>query len=225
MQDIGVSVSGIGILGLIITSSILIAVPGPSIMLFIGQVIMKGRSHALRGVIGNAIGMLSIAILLSFGLGPLILKSDFALSAIRMLGAIALLLIGIGYLVASKNASPVAAEQPTKRKSPLTAGVIVGITNPKAFIMFGTIVPSFLSGNLASPTSVLLMYSMIPIMLGIVIDSVWVVTAHSVSSRLFANVDSIKIVNRIGGGLIILMALTLAYEAISGLSIIRQTTI
>ncbi|WP_417502726.1 LysE family translocator [Marinobacter sp.] len=223
MQDIGVSVSGL--LGLIITSSILIAVPGPSIMLFIGQVIMKGRSHALRGVIGNAIGMLSIAILLSFGLGPLILKSDFALSAIRMLGAIALLLIGIGYLVASKDASPVAAEQPTKRKSPLTAGVIVGITNPKAFIMFGTIVPSFLSGNLASPTNVLLMYSMIPIMLGIAIDSVWVVTAHSVSSRLFANVDSIKIVNRIGGGLIILMALTLAYEGISGLSVIRQTTI
>jgi threonine/homoserine/homoserine lactone efflux protein len=169
--------------------------------------------------------MLSIAILLSFGLGPLILKSDFALSAIRMLGAIALLLIGIGYLVASKDASPVAAEQPTKRKSPLTAGVIVGITNPKAFIMFGTIVPSFLSGNLASPTNVLLMYSMIPIMLGIAIDSVWVVTAHSVSSRLFANVDSIKIVNRIGGGLIILMALTLAYEAVSGLSVIRQTTI
>jgi len=36
MQDIGVSVSGL--LGLIITSSILIAVPGPSIMLFVGQV-------------------------------------------------------------------------------------------------------------------------------------------------------------------------------------------
>ena len=216
MQDIGVSVSGL--LGLIITSSILIAVPGPSIMLFIGQVIMKGRSHALRGVIGNAIGMLSIAILLSFGLGPLILKSDFALSAIRMLGAIALLLIGIGYLVASKAASPVAAEQPTRRKSPLTAGVIVGITNPKAFIMFGTIVPSFLSGNLASPTNVLIMYSMIPIILGIVIDSVWVVVAHSVSSRLFSNADSVRIVNRIGGGLIILMALILAREAVSGFS-------
>ena len=154
MQDIGVSVSGL--VGLIITSSILIAVPGPSIMLFIGQVIMKGRSHALRGVIGNAIGMLSVAILLSFGLGPLILKSDFALPAIRMLGAVALLLIGIGYLVASKAASPAATDQPAKRKSPLTAGVIVGITNPKALIIFGTIVPSFLSGNLASPTNVLI---------------------------------------------------------------------
>ncbi len=76
-------------------------------MLFIGQVIMKGRGHALRGVIGNAIGMLIVAIIISFGLGPLILKSSFALSAIRMLGAIALLFIGIGYLVASKAASPV----------------------------------------------------------------------------------------------------------------------
>lgn len=177
---------------------------------------MKGRSHALRGVIGNAIGMLSIAILLSFGLGPLILKSDFALPAIRMLGAVVLLLIGIGYLVVSKAASPVATDQPARRKSPLTAGVIVGITNPKAFIMFGTIVPSFLSGNLASPTNILIMYSMIPIILGIVIDSVWVVVAHSLSSRLFSNADSVRIVNRIGGGLIILMALILAREAVAG---------
>src|SRR5690554_8211597 len=127
MQDIGVSVSGL--LGLIITSSILIAVPGPSIMLFIGQVIMKGRSHALRGVIGNAIGMLSIAILLSFGLGPLILKSDFALPAMRRLGELALLLIGIGYHVASKEDSQAVTDQSVKRKSPISAGVMVGITN------------------------------------------------------------------------------------------------
>ncbi|QCG68836.1 LysE family translocator [Pseudomonas veronii] len=214
MHDIGVSISGL--LGLIITSSILIAVPGPSIMLFIGQVIMKGRGHALRGVIGNAIGMLIVAIIISFGLGPLILKSSFALSAIRMLGAIALLFIGIGYLVASKAASPVSAEQPSRRKSPLAAGVIVGITNPKAFIMFGTIVPSFLSDSLASPTNVLIIYSMIPIVLGIVIDCLWVAVAHSVSSRLLSNTDSVRVVNRIGGGLIILMALILAYEAITG---------
>ncbi|WP_370737505.1 LysE family translocator [Pseudomonas veronii] len=177
---------------------------------------MKGRGHALRGVIGNAIGMLIVAIIISFGLGPLILKSSFALSAIRMLGAIALLFIGIGYLVASKAASPVSAEQPSRRKSPLAAGVIVGITNPKAFIMFGTIVPSFLSDSLASPTNVLIIYSMIPIVLGIVIDCLWVAVAHSVSSRLLSNTDSVRVVNRIGGGLIILMALILAYEAITG---------
>ncbi|EGQ1239209.1 LysE family translocator, partial [Salmonella enterica] len=65
MTDIGITMTGL--FGLVITSSIIIAIPGPSIMLFIGQVMMDGKGHALRGVLGNAIGMVIIALLLSIG--------------------------------------------------------------------------------------------------------------------------------------------------------------
>ncbi|EHD8557349.1 LysE family translocator, partial [Salmonella enterica] len=69
MTDIGITMTGL--FGLVITSSIIIAIPGPSIMLFIGQVMMDGKGPALRGVLGNAIGMVIIALLLSIGLGSL----------------------------------------------------------------------------------------------------------------------------------------------------------
>ncbi|EHM7353064.1 LysE family transporter, partial [Salmonella enterica subsp. enterica serovar Rubislaw] len=96
MTDIGVTMTGL--IGLAITSSIIIAIPGPSIMLFIGQVMMDGKSHALRGVLGNAIGMIIIALLLSIGLGSLISESKIALLILRVIGAIALLFIGLQYV-------------------------------------------------------------------------------------------------------------------------------
>lgn len=96
MTDIGITMTGL--FGLVITSSIIIAIPGPSIMLFIGQVMMDGKGHALRGVLGNAIGMVIIALLLSIGLGSLISESEVALLLLRTTGGIALFFIGLKYI-------------------------------------------------------------------------------------------------------------------------------
>ena len=52
------------IIALTVTSTILIVIPGPSIMFLIGQVIVVGRSNALRAVIGNAVGMSLIALII-----------------------------------------------------------------------------------------------------------------------------------------------------------------
>ncbi|CAI3119563.1 Homoserine/homoserine lactone efflux protein [Acinetobacter oleivorans] len=207
-----------GLVGLIITSSILIAIPGPSIMFFISQVLTEGRSNALRSVIGNAIGMFCVAVILSLGIGSLILKSNIILSGIKILGVIILLLIGIQYLKASSKAitSNTGSYSKNSQKS-VAAGVIVGMTNPKAFIMFGVIVPSFLSDDFVNPTYSLMIYSLVPIILGIFIDCIWVAVAHIISSRFFSNTEGMRTVNLVGGILIILMALILAWETISDL--------
>lgn len=212
MPDLGTPLSGL--LGLIITSTIIIAIPGPSLMFFIGQVMSAGRKQALYGVIGNAIGMFCIAMLLSLGLGALILKSDLILSVIRLFGAFALLYIGLHYLKPAVHTTSTQASQPTQ-SHPLTAGIIVGVSNPKAFIMFGTIVPSFLSTDSTNPTALLMLYAMVPILLGLIIDTTWVMLAHMISSRSIANPRQVILINRIGGSLIIIMAIMLAMDVIT----------
>lgn len=202
-----------GLWALIITSSILIAIPGPSVMFFIGQVLTEGRRNALYGVLGNAMGMFIVAFFMSLGLGVLIQKSDFILNIIRILGVIVLLLIGIQYLMGSKlNLSNSISPLKNKRKSLMT-GIIVGITNPKSFIMFGIIVPSFLTQNTSNLTYSLMVYSIIPIVLGIWIDCAWVTVAHAISTRIYSHSSGVRRINFIGGLLIILMALILAWES------------
>ncbi|AOJ04669.1 MULTISPECIES: LysE family translocator [Burkholderia] len=202
-----------GLLGLVFTSAVLIAVPGPSIMFLVGQAMTAGRRSAMRGVIGNAIGTYCVAVIVALGIGTLLMRADSVLTGIRLLGAVVLLAIGVQYLLT--RSLPVAeVRAPAKRKQTLVAGVIVGITNPKALIMFGTIVPSFLSRGVESPVESLLFFSLVPIGLGLLIDSAWVATAHAVSSRAFFNEKGFKLINIAGGGLMIAMAVLLAIETL-----------
>ncbi|PHM28249.1 lysine transporter LysE [Xenorhabdus budapestensis] len=80
--------------------------------------------------------------------------------------------------------------------------------------MFGTIVPSFLTTGTDSPISSLFSFSLIPIVLGLIIDTAWVAAAHTVSSRPSFTEKRMKLVNLVGGGLIILIAIVLAVEAL-----------
>ncbi|EBB5914230.1 LysE family translocator [Salmonella enterica subsp. enterica serovar Typhimurium] len=210
MTDIGITMTGL--FGLVITSSIIIAIPGPSIMLFIGQVMMDGKGPALRGVLGNAIGMVIIALLLSIGLGSLISESEVALLLLRTTGGIALFFIGLKYI---KKSIPANKDKPSHKKRPLLTGIIVSVTNPKSFIMFGTIVPGFLSQKVENPTAVLLFYSLIPILLGLFIDYLWVSVAHSLRNRALSESKNIRRISIIGGMLIIITGMILIYESAS----------
>lgn len=203
-----------GLLGLALTSAVLIALPGPSIMFLVGQTITVGRSNAWRGVIGNAIGMYGVAVIVALGIGSLVLHSGHALMVIRLLGAVVLLGIGIHYLTFPR-AQPVAGEvTPQKFKRSLVAGIIIGATNPKALIMFGSIVPSFMGDSVERPVLTLLGFSLIPIGLGLAIDAAWVAAAHSVSASGFFIGRGMRLLNILGGGLMVLMALLLAAESL-----------
>ncbi|CAQ86083.1 MULTISPECIES: LysE family translocator [Photorhabdus] len=203
-----------GLLGLLLTSSILIAIPGPSIMFIVGQALSVGRANALRGVIGNAIGTYCVAVVLALGIGSLLTQSSTALMVIRLLGAIALLVIGFQYIFFSKPLQAGENISSKKNKQTLALGIIVGATNPKALIMFGTIVPSFLTEGIDSPILSLLSFSLIPIGLGLVIDTAWVAAAHAVSLRASFTEKRMKLVNILGGGMIIIMAIFLAMGAL-----------
>lgn len=203
-----------GLPGLIITSAVLIAVPGPSVMFFIGQVISAGRIHATRSVFGNALGMSLIAIILSLGLGELITRSEYVLLAIRLTGALFLIIIGLHYCRMKGPSHTVKDAEPVQKTSSFLSGAIVGFTNPKALIMFGVVVPSFLTVESASVSHILLVYSAIPILLGIFIDLIWVMSAHTIKRKAFYRTTNMRVVNIVGGLLIITMSLVLIWDSI-----------
>src|SRR5579871_2392852 len=95
-----------GLFGLILTCVVLIAIPGPSIMFLIGQTLSLGRGHALRGVLGNALGTLSIAMVVAVGLGVLLEQSPALMSVLRGLGALVLGGIGLRYLRPVSSMAP-----------------------------------------------------------------------------------------------------------------------
>lgn len=208
-----------GVLGLVLTSAVLIAVPGPSILYLVGQALSAGRSSALRAVLGNALGTSLVALVVAWGIGGLLAHSGQALVAIRLVGATVLLAIGLGYLwpararLASVAADAAPPGQASYRQS-LAGGMIVGATNPKALIMFGTIVPSFITTAAANPALSLLALSLVPIGLGLLIDAAWVLAAHAVGASRFFTARCLLWVRGLGGALMVAMAVLLALQAL-----------
>jgi len=73
-----------GLPGLVLTSALVIAVPGPSILFLVGQALPLGRRRALLGVLGNAVGTYAVAVVLALGIGSLLMSSGQALASIRL---------------------------------------------------------------------------------------------------------------------------------------------
>lgn len=212
------------VVGLALATAILIAVPGPSVIYLIGVALAQGRASALRGVLGNAVGTLTVGVIVALGLGAILSRYAVAVDVLRLVGAVVLAVIGWSYVRRARSAADEgahAADEPLKRRAgrgPFSVGVLVGFTNPKALVIFGAIVPSFLPAG-AGGTIVqvqLLALSLVPVLLGVMIDSVWVECAHRARAWLTRSASAIRRISAVGGALMLVMAAFLLVEAISG---------
>jgi hypothetical protein len=81
--------------GYAVASFVLIAIPGPSVLFVIGRALSLGRGPAIASVAGNAVGVYVVAVLVAFGLGTLVQRSDAAFLAIKLVGGLYLMWLGI----------------------------------------------------------------------------------------------------------------------------------
>jgi threonine/homoserine/homoserine lactone efflux protein len=62
----------------LLAAVLIILAPGPSVLFAIARAIAWGRATAIATVAGNALGMFSLSILIAFGLGPILERSELA---------------------------------------------------------------------------------------------------------------------------------------------------
>ena len=74
-----------------VASPILIMIPGPSVLFFIGRALAHGRRTALATVAGNAVGLEVVAVCVALGIGVLVERSALVFTLVKLAGA--------GYLI------------------------------------------------------------------------------------------------------------------------------
>ena len=131
----------------IATSSVVLAIPGPTILLVLSYSITHGRKATLPVVIGVALGD-SVAITLSLiGLGALLATSAFWFTIIKWIGGCYLIYLGIALLRGTGKAMPEQAQQArtsTPRKLFGNAFIVTAL-NPKSIVFFIALLPQFIS--------------------------------------------------------------------------------
>ena len=134
-------------LAYVATSSVVLAIPGPTILLVLSYSITHGRKATLPVVIGVALGD-SVAITLSLiGLGALLATSAFWFTIIKWIGGCYLIYLGIALLRGTGKAMPEQAQQArtsTPRKLFGNAFIVTAL-NPKSIVFFIALLPQFIS--------------------------------------------------------------------------------
>jgi len=134
-------------LAYVATSAIVLAIPGPTILLVLSYSIAHGRQATLPLVAGVALGD-SVAITLSLiGLGTLLAASAFWFTVIKWIGGLYLIYLGILLLRGANKPMQMQTEQ-TQESSPRKLfgnAFIVTALNPKSIVFFIALLPQFIS--------------------------------------------------------------------------------
>jgi threonine/homoserine/homoserine lactone efflux protein len=163
----------------ILTALVFVVIPGPSVLFVIGRALSLGRAGALLSVLGNAGGFLVQVAAISLGLGVLIEKSIVLFTAVKIVGALFLVYLGVQAI--RHRARPVARPDapPVGRVRSLLEGLVVGATNPKSVVFFLAVLPQFVTLTAGSVPLQLVVLGGVFVALAVISDSVWAIAASA----------------------------------------------
>ena len=128
-------------------SAVVLAIPGPTILLVLSYSIAHGRQATLPLVAGVALGD-SVALTLSLvGLGTLLAASAFWFTVIKWLGGLYLVYLGIRLLFDARRATPIGSPEtrPATPRKLFGNAFVVTALNPKSIVFFIALLPQFIS--------------------------------------------------------------------------------
>jgi threonine/homoserine/homoserine lactone efflux protein len=198
--------------GYALASFVLIVIPGPSVLFIVGRALAYGRRTALGTVCGNSAGNYVVAICVAVGIGALVQRSAGLFTLIKLGGAAYLVWLGIqafrhrGSLAAAFGE----AAPPRSGQRAVREGFVVGVTNPKALILFGAVLPQFVDRGAGQVPLQMLLLSLVSIGIGLVSDSLWALAASRLRAWFARSPRRFALVGGAGGLAMIGVGLTVA---------------
>jgi threonine/homoserine/homoserine lactone efflux protein len=184
-----------------VAALILIAIPGPSVVFVVARALSYGRAVALLSVVGNTAGLGVAMVLVALGLGTVVADSVLVFTVVKLAGAAYLVLLGVQAL---RHRSGVHVGEVVRRAPPagLVAarqGFVVGVANPKAFVMFAAVLPQFVDPSTGAVPLQMLLLGSLAVVLGLVCDTSWALLASRLRSWFDASPRRGRAIGTAGG--------------------------
>jgi threonine/homoserine/homoserine lactone efflux protein len=208
------------LIGFTLASLIIIVIPGPGVLFVIGRALAHGRRTALATAAGHAAGNYIVAACVAVGLGTLLQRSAQVFTAVKLAGALYLVFLGIQAIRHRHSLASAMAQADGAKEGwrALRDGLIVGVTNPKAFILFGAILPQFVNRGAGHVPAQMLLLALISVGLGLASDSTWGLAASGVRAWFARSPRRYEFVGGAGGLAMIGVGVTVALTGQSKLA-------
>ncbi|HZY17215.1 MAG TPA: LysE family translocator [Ramlibacter sp.] len=169
--------------------------PGPDVLYIVNQSLRSGVRAGVVGGLGITAGCCVHVVAAALGLGALLATSALAFEALRWLGAVYLLWVGLKLLL-SRAAAPGALDgvagdaPPVGLGSVFLGGFWTNVLNPKVAIFFLAFVPQFIPADAADKTlsfvllGALFNVNSIPVNTGWALAAAWMARRDAVQRGL-----------------------------------------
>ena len=191
--------SGTNLSLFLLAASIIAVVPGPGIFYVAARTLSGGRKAGVASTFGTALGGLVHVIAGGLGVSVIILASAQLFTALKLVGALYLIWLGIRTICEAGNAPP-EETGPTGAKRVFREGVVVEAFNPKTAAFFLAFIPQFLEPAAAYPALQFMMLGLISVALNTFADVVVVAVASTARAKLMRRPHLVRTLRR-GSGL------------------------
>jgi threonine/homoserine/homoserine lactone efflux protein len=171
---------------LFLAAALLLAVtPGPGMFYVVGRTWAAGRRDGLASSLGTMLGGFVHVAACVIGVSALVMASAAAFTALKLVGGVYLVYLGIQtFRAASREALAMPEETATGWVRALRQGVVVEATNPKTAAFFLAFIPQFISLSTGHVAVQFLVLGVISVLLNTGADLVAVMGAAKLHERL-----------------------------------------
>ena len=191
----------------IIASFFVVIVPGPTVSLIIANSLKSGMRAGILNVVGTQLGLIILIFLLALGFKVISPFLEDVINVVRIIGAV--YLMTLGYLsFTSKNLSDNSEKLNKFDKKFILQGLIVILSNPKAFLFLGAFIPQFIDINQPIGSQIIY-FGILFMIVGAIFDGMYAVIFGKFREIIINKY--INTLNKLGGTLLFFVGIWLLF--------------
>jgi threonine/homoserine/homoserine lactone efflux protein len=193
-----------------VASAALAVVPGPAVTYIVMQSVDQGRRAGLLSALGVASGGLVHVAAATAGLSALIASSATAFTAVKLVGAVYLIAIGIRRILGGDDEGEGVATEPARHRRLYAQGVVVNVLNPKTALFFLAFLPQFVDADRGSIALQVAFLGVVFVAIALASDASYALLADLLAVRLRRSGRGVRLRRWLSGGIFVALGVTAA---------------
>ena len=187
----------------------LAVVPGPAVAYIVTQSVDKGRRAGLVSALGVASGGIVHVAAAIVGLSALIASYATAFTAVKLVGAAYLIIVGIRRILGQDDEETTEAA-PADLRRLYRQGAVVNVLNPKTALFFLAFLPQFVDPDRGSVTLQIAVLGLLFAAIALVSDATYALLADALAGRIRRTGAGARIRRYVTGGIFIALGVSAA---------------
>lgn len=187
----------------IAASIVLLVIPGPAVLFIVARSSSQGRRAGLVSVLGVHTASIVHVLAAVAGLSAVVVASSVAFTAVKLVGGLYLIVLGVKSLRSARRSVDVAAPTVRPVKRLFAEAFVVSLLNPKVALFFLAFLPQFVQRGHGPIWTQTLALGVIYIFLGLCSDSMYALIGARLGVRFSGRSARLRASRYAEGGILV----------------------